>query len=78
MGPFVVLAVALAALSTGVAVVAAVHLFRRMKRLTRAVEQAGARLTPLVEELQSEAAVTALEVEALQRRSEQSRSPGPR
>lgn len=68
MGPFVVLAVTLALVATGVTVVTAWHLGRRAKRLAEAVNTANARLTPLLEELQAEAAVTSLETEQLQRR----------
>jgi tRNA A37 threonylcarbamoyladenosine modification protein TsaB len=60
-----ILAVALAVAALAVAVVAARHLRRRTKWLEMAVTEATDRITPLLEELEQEAAVTAAEVEHL-------------
>lgn len=76
MGPFVVLAVALSLTATALAVVAALHLARRTKRLSDAVHRANRRLAPLLEELQAESAVTAVELEHVERRSAARRSSG--
>lgn len=78
MGPFVVLAVALSLTATALAVVAALHLLRRTRRLAEAVGRTNERLTPLVAELEEQSAVTARELEQVERRSAASRDSGGR
>jgi hypothetical protein len=70
MQSFIILSLAFAVVSVGMVVVAVVALRRSVKDLTDAGRQASERIAPLAEELQAEQAVTQLEVEALQRRSE--------
>jgi uncharacterized protein HemX len=70
---FAVLAVALALMALGVAVVAARRLQQQAVKLGRAVARVREQLGPLTEELQAEAAVTATELEHLQRQAEQHR-----
>ena len=66
MSVFVVLALTLAVAATGAVAVAGLQLLRASRRLQSGVKTAAARLEPLTEELQDEAAVTAVELEALQ------------
>ena len=63
---FVVLAITLAVAATGAVAVAGLQLLRASRRLQAGVKAAAGRLQPLTEELQDEAAVTAVELEALQ------------
>lgn len=66
MSVFVVLALALAVAAVGGVVVAVLQLLRASRGLRAGVERATERLGPLTQELSDEAAVTAVEVEALQ------------
>lgn len=66
MPVFVILAIALAVVALGTALVAGRHLWMTVRELRNAVGTAHARLTPLADELQAESAVTATEVERLQ------------
>jgi uncharacterized protein YoxC len=68
MGPFVLLAVALAVLTVGLVVVAVVVLVRAVKALAGAMGEVSTQLAGLVDELNAEAAVASLEVDHLQRR----------
>lgn len=68
MPPFVLLALALAAVALGAVLVAGRQVLLGVRRLRRAVEGANRRLAPLLTDLQTEAAVSATEVEALQER----------
>ena len=75
---FVVLSLALVVAVLGAVGVVAVHLLRGLRSLSGAVQHSRQRLQPLTEELQAEAAVAALESDALQRSLEvlrDSRSP---
>jgi hypothetical protein len=69
---FVVLTLALALAALATAAVAARHLGRTARRLNAAVTEAADRIVPLVEELEAEAAVTAVEVEHLSARGKTS------
>ena len=63
--PFVVLALALAVVGTAVMVVTGRHLLRNVRKLGAQIKATNERLMPLQDELQSELAVTSLEVEGL-------------
>lgn len=63
---FVVVALALAVVAVGGVVVAALQLRGAVSGLRDRAGTAGQRLTPLTDELTDEAAVTAVELEALQ------------
>jgi Sec-independent protein translocase protein TatA len=73
---FAVLAVALALMCLGLAVVAARRLKQQAQSLGKAVERVNGRLKPLTDELQSELAVTSTELEHLQRQAEERRRAG--
>jgi hypothetical protein len=82
MEVFAVLAVAMAVACLGMAVVAARRLKQQAQSLRAAVERVTERLAPLTEELQAEVAVTATELEHLQRQADERRKaarphPGP-
>ena len=62
---FVVLALVLAVLATAVMVVTVRELLRNLRKLSAAARATNERLMPLSQELQSELAVTSLEVEGL-------------
>lgn len=62
-----ILALALAVVITAVTVLAGRELWRNAKKLNAAVRTTTQRLAPLAEELQSELAVTSLEIDALNR-----------
>jgi uncharacterized protein YoxC len=64
---FVVLALVLAVLATAFVVVVVRELLRTVGKLTAQLRATNERLVPLTEELQSELAVTAVEVEELTR-----------
>lgn len=66
MSVFVVLAVALAIVAVAVVAVVAARLVRLVKGLQRVVAATLQRVQPLLDELQTETAVTALELEGLQ------------
>ncbi|HWH31786.1 MAG TPA: hypothetical protein VNU01_03860 [Egibacteraceae bacterium] len=68
MPVFVILALALAVMAAAVLALVAVQLWRAVRRLLTASAAVAERLAPLTQELQSEAAVTGTESEALQRR----------
>lgn len=68
MAPFVLLALALAAVALGAAAVAVRQLLLAGRKLTAAARGAVERFSPLVEELQAEIAVSSTEAEALQER----------
>lgn len=68
MPVFVLIALALAAVALGAVLVAARQVWLGLKRLDAATDRALARVLPLVEDLQSEVAVSATETEALQER----------
>jgi uncharacterized membrane protein len=67
VSPLIILSLALVVVALGMVVVAVVVLLRAVRGLKEAGEVAGERIGPLVEELQAEQAVTAIELEALQR-----------
>jgi hypothetical protein len=67
MGVLAVLAITAAIATMGAVGVAGLQVWRQAQRLLAAGRDAGARLSPLTEELTSELAVTSTEVEALQR-----------
>jgi hypothetical protein len=68
MPAFVLLALALGFVSLGAAAVAARQLWLGIRRLRAAVDRTGARLQPLLDDLQAEVAVSATEAEAVQQR----------
>jgi predicted PurR-regulated permease PerM len=68
---FVILAVALAFMALGVAVVAALQLRRQAARLARTVQTSNGRLQSLTAELQAEAAVAGNESAAISQRIEE-------
>jgi len=68
---FVILAVVLALAALGAVVAASVALRRQSRVLATQVEHTQERLTPLVDELNDELAVTSLETEAITRRVNQ-------
>jgi predicted PurR-regulated permease PerM len=68
---FVVLSLTLALAALAVMVVVVLELVRNLRRLRDSVSATTERLVPLTEELQSELAVTAVEVEGLTRQLEQ-------
>jgi hypothetical protein len=68
VAPFVLLALALAAVALGAAAVAVRQLLLAGRKLRAAAQGAVERFSPLVEELQAEVAVTSTEAEALQER----------
>jgi hypothetical protein len=74
---FVIVALAVLVLSLGAVGVAAVGLKRAVSGLAAAGRSAGERMRPLAAELQAEQAVSALELEALQR-TLAARKPSPR
>lgn len=76
MEVFVVLTLALAVAAVGMVVVAAVVLLRQLRLLKESVQDATERVRGLTTELQEEAAVLALETDALQRRLAQGRDGG--
>ncbi len=86
MGPFVVLSLAIAVFAAGVLVVVVRELLRNIRGLTGQMRATTERLVPLTSELQSELAVTSVEVEGLTRsiaamqeeRSTRARSRKPR
>ncbi len=77
MDELVIVALAFGVVSLGGAGVAAVALWRAVGDLRSASAAAGERITPLTDELAAEQAVTALELEALQRTTAR-RSSAPR
>ena len=65
MSPFIVLALVLAVLCVAFVVVIVRELLRTIGKLTAQVRATTERLVPLTQELQSELAVTAVEIEGL-------------
>lgn len=65
MSAFVVLALVVAVFTVGVIVVVVRELLRTMGKLTDQIRATNERLVPLTEELQSELAVTSVEIEGL-------------
>ena len=65
MSAFVVLALVLAVLAVAVVVVVVRELLRTVGKLTAQLRATNERLVPLTEELQSELAVTSVEIEGL-------------
>lgn len=65
---FVLVALALAAVALGAVLVAVRQVLLGLRRLDAAADGALSRILPLVEDLQSEVAVSATETEALQER----------
>lgn len=72
---FVLVALALAAVALGAVLVAARQVLLGLRRLNAAADGALGRILPLVEDLQSEVAVSATETEALQERLAALRRP---
>ena len=70
VSPFAILSFTLALAALAVLVVTAVVLIRNLRRLGETVKATSERLVPLTEELQSELAVTAVEVEGLTKQME--------
>lgn len=64
----VILALALLVAALGMVLIAVRELLRVLRRLREVTDATSARLQPLIEELQVEAAVSATEAEALQER----------
>lgn len=73
VNPFVFLALAIAVFAVGVVVVVVLELVRNVRKLTSQISATSQRLVPLTDELQSELAVTSVEVESLTRAVEQVR-----
>ncbi len=67
MGPFVFLSLAIAVFAVGVLVVVVRELLRNIRGLTGQIRTTTERLVPLTSELQSELAVTSVEVDGLSR-----------
>lgn len=65
VSPFVFLALAIAVFTAGMLIVVVRELLRNVRGLTGQVRTSTQRLVPLTDELQSELAVTSLEVEGL-------------
>lgn len=68
MSAFVLLALALAFVALGAAAVAGRQLYLAVRRLRAMTERTSALLTPLLDDLQAEVAVSTTEVEAVQER----------
>lgn len=68
MAPFVLLALALAAVAVGAVVVGVRQLLTGVRKLRGAVQAGNDRFAPLLAELQAEVAVSSTEVEVLQER----------
>lgn len=68
VAPFVVLALALAAVTVGAVAVGVRQLLAGLGKLRGAVTATGERFAPLLGELQAEVAVSSTEIEALQER----------
>lgn len=75
MAVFVVLSLVLTVIALGAVGAAAISLRRGVRGLRGAVSAANDRLRPLATELREESAVTALELEALQRTRSSPRPP---
>lgn len=71
VNPFVFLALAIAVFVIGVVVVIVFELVRNVRQLTSQISATTQQLVPLTDELQSELAVTSVEVEGLTRAVEQ-------
>jgi predicted PurR-regulated permease PerM len=72
---FVVLALVLAVLMVAVVVVVVRELLRTVGKLTAQLHATNQRLAPLTEELQSELAVTAVEIEGLTKQVSELQAP---
>lgn len=77
MGPFVVLAIALAAVALGAAMVAVRQLLAQVAGLRAAAGTAAGQVRPIVDELTEELAVTSTEVEAVQAAVARGRAAAP-